>query len=85
MATTDINPERQRLLKYLSSFGLNGAHMRAGHDEFGYNRIDFPDEEYYKLPWPPGFNYRWLCSLEDVARLEDLRLAGVGNVTRMVR
>lgn len=65
-------------MAYLSSFGLNGEHIRASSiAEDGYNRIDFPDEDYYRLPWPEGFNYGWFESLRDVAHKADLRRAGL--------
>lgn len=78
----DISPERQRLLDYLTSFGLNGSHMRADSlAEDGYNRIDFPNEDYYRLPWPEGFSYSWFQALRDVAHKADLRRAGIRNAT----
>lgn len=75
-----VNPERQRMLDYLSSYGLNGEHIRASSvGEDGYNRIDFPDEGYYRLPWPEGFRYTWFLALRDVAHKADLRRDGVKN------
>lgn len=70
----DLPPERQLVMDYLASFGLDGREIAA----------DFTDEGFWLVrnkrtlhPWPDGLNVEWLRAAVRVANAADFRRAGM--------
>jgi len=59
---------RQKMLDYVASFGLDAHEISDESDEEGFylNRPGANRE--VKHPWPEGFDYKWLRTLQDVWR-----------------
>lgn len=72
---SDVNPERQRLLDYLTRYHLVPQNMKAREwDEDGFTALNpITGHEYGPVPWPEGFNYDWFCKLAEVADASDAR------------
>lgn len=69
-----INPERQRVLDYLDTFGIDGRTVAADTiDEEGFCFVGYDT----KHPWPEGFWFDWLQALRIVADRADFRRAGI--------
>jgi hypothetical protein len=68
-------------MDYLLKFHIRGEMVQADtHDEDGFYALNPITGKYSgPIPWPDGLNYDWLCKLQEVARLADLRNAGIRN------
>lgn len=76
---TDVNPMRQRMLDYLSQFGLVPKNIKYdGWTDEGFIAMNpITGGESRRIPWPDGFNFQWFATLVLVAEREDYRLAGL--------
>lgn len=73
-----VGHERQRLIDYLSSHGLDGSEIPAdGVSEEGF-KLRRPGANPETVhPWPEGFSYSWLALLQHIADQADYRRAGI--------
>lgn len=69
------NEYRQRLIDYLSEFGIDGYEVYEDAGADGYEMIS-RDSWYERgptIPWPAGFDYKKLRELHTLANAEDAR------------
>lgn len=68
MAETPRGFYRQLMFDYVESFGLDAHEIRDNSDEDGFYLKRPGADRTFKHPWPEGFDYKWMHTLQQVWR-----------------